>query len=46
MIYTNNKITFNGSLLKSRFGYDFYKEKYKPTGIVVIFDGPINIEYD
>lgn len=46
MIYTNNKITFNGSLLKNRFGYDFYKEKYKPTGVVVIFEGSINIEYD
>jgi hypothetical protein len=46
MIYKQNKITFNGSLLKQKFGYDFYEEKYKNTGVVVIFRGDMNISFD
>lgn len=46
MIYENNNIIYNGNLLKSKFGYDFYKEKYKSTGVVVIFNGSLNIDYD
>jgi hypothetical protein len=46
MIYTKNKINFDGSLLKQKFGYDFYEEKYKNTGVVVIFRGKMDISYD
>jgi hypothetical protein len=46
MIYNLNKITFDGCLLKQRFAYDFYKNDYKPTGVVVIFNGPVKISYD
>jgi hypothetical protein len=46
MIYKQNKITFNGSLLKQKFGYDFYEQNYKPTGVVVIFRGEMDIQFD
>ena len=46
MIYKQNKITFDGTLLKQKFGYDFYEEKYKNTGVVVIFRGDMNISFD
>ena len=46
MIYKLNKITFDGGLLKQKFAYDFYKENYKPTGVVIIFDGSVSISYD
>jgi hypothetical protein len=46
MIYKQNKITFNGSLLKQKFGYDFYEKDYKPNGVVVIFRGDMNIQFD
>jgi hypothetical protein len=46
MIYNQNKITFDGTLLKQKFGYDFYEDKYKNTGVVVIFRGDMDISYD
>jgi len=46
MIYKKNKINFNGSLLKQRFGYDFYEQNYRKTGVVVIFRGDMNISFD
>lgn len=46
MIHTNGPINYDGLLLKQKFGFDFYKEKYNPNGIVVIAYGPLNIGYD
>lgn len=46
MIYKLNTIIFDGALLKRKFGYDFYKDKYKYSGVVVIFEGKTDIAYD
>lgn len=46
MIHNKGPINYDGTLLKQKFGYDFYQEKYNPNGIIVIAYGPLNIGYD
>jgi hypothetical protein len=46
MIHDKGPINYDGTLLKQKFGYDFYNEKYNPQGIVVVAYGPTDIGYD
>jgi hypothetical protein len=46
MIHDKGPINYDGMLLKQKFGYDFYQEKYNPNGVIVIAYGPMNIGYD
>lgn len=46
MIHDKGPINYDGTLLKQKFGFDFYQEKYNPNGIVVIAYGSTNIGYD
>lgn len=43
MIYTKNKINYDGSLIHKRFGYEFYRDNYKPTGVIVISRGNMDV---
>jgi len=43
MIYKNNKINYDGSLIHKRFGYEFYRKDYNPSGVVVIFRGNMDV---
>lgn len=46
MIHDKGPINYDGTLLKQKFGYDFYQDKYNPNGIIVIAYGPMSIGYD
>lgn len=43
MVYTKNKINYDGSLIHNRFGYEFYRDNYKPNGVVVISRGNMDV---
>lgn len=43
MVYTKNKINYDGSLIHKRFGYEFYRDNYKPTGVIVISRGNMDV---
>jgi hypothetical protein len=37
------KLDYDGSLIHSRFGYTYYRDKYIPTGCIVSFRGKMNV---
>lgn len=37
------KLDYDGSLLHSRFGYTYYRDKYVPTGCIVSFRGKMSV---
>lgn len=37
------KLDYDGSLIHSRFGYTYYRDKYVPTGCIVSFRGKMNV---
>lgn len=43
MVYKQNKINYDGSLIHKRFGYEFYRKNYNPTGVVVITRGNMDV---
>jgi hypothetical protein len=43
MIYKTSKINYDGSLIHKRFGYEFYRKEYNPSGVVVVFRGNMDV---
>ena len=37
------KLDYDGSLLHSRFGYTYFRDKYPPTGCIISFRGKMNV---
>lgn len=37
------KLDYDGSLLHSRFGYTYFRDKYIPTGCILSFRGKMNV---
>lgn len=37
------KLDYDGSLLHSRFGYTYFRDKYVPTGCIISFRGKMNV---